>query len=1048
MRAGLRFAGVALLALVGPPALAQQPVLRVLDTRDGLSHSQVWSSLEDRRGLLWFATSGGLSRFDGRELVHFGRAQGLHQQTVRVLLEDAAGALWLGTDAGLARFDGRHFEAWPELDGAPLGTLWGGTRDADGTLWFASDAQGLLAVPEAAMPRRITLDVAIEGGANALLVDRERQLWLSFNQGRVLRCPLQAAATPGPCTAVLAEDGSELAAHGFVDDPRRGLLLAEYDGQLWRWDGQRLQRWRRLPTQRISGLALRSDGALLVATSDVGLFVCTGPDDACTALGRAQGLPSDAVYGLTSDRQGQLWLATDAGAVQWSDPRARRWPLPAGFSGARVLHLREDAAGEVWLGSLLGLLRLDPGAEGDAGWTALGPAEGLPGLQVWATHQDQSGRIWILTDLGPCLLQDDRCQPIAGLREPTASMDLAAIAEAADGTIWLAGTEGVAALRWSGDALTQQHWRRADGMRAETTYALAIDRHQQLWLGTTGGLHRLQQGRIEALDEGVDAAALDANALLASAGGVWLGSNGHGLWHLRWPPGAAAERIRLAGPDTIADLRRSQDGRGLWLSAEREGLLYAPTIDDAAGALGPWQRVRFAGQERLHPWYAMTSASDGGWWVAGGGELHRVYPQPPQQRAPPQARLRRVEGSRGGLWLADFEPAEAAAASRGEAGFGPIEERLRFRFQAPHSTPYAVEYSSRLIGLDRDWSPASQEESRDYTYLPPGDYRFEVRARFPDGAFGATAALPLHIAPAWWQQTGFRVASALALLGLLLLALRWRLRALARRNRMLESLVDERTAALALANERALQAERSKRRFLAGMTHELRTPLMALLGFARMLLDRRDEREVSRYARNIYDSGDELLNHLNNMLDYARLESGQMHLQWARVNVETVLQIACAMMEGYAVRRAVRIELQPGAALPEIETDPTKLRQVLLNLLSNAVKFSLDARPVVEVSYRLLGDGADSLPGGSIEIAVRDFGIGMAETDIALAFDAFVQLPGSSSDLPSSGLGLAVVRQLVELLGGRIRVDSQPGAGACFRLQLPLQRPSLLSAAG
>src|SRR5581483_11700889 len=249
---------------------------------------------------------------------------------------------------------------------------------------------------------------------------------------------------------------------------------------------------------------------------------------------------------------------------------------------------------------------------------------------------------------------------------------------------------------------------------------------------------------------------------------------------------------------------------------------------------------------------------------------------------------------------------------------------------------------------------------------------------------------------------------------------------LSRKNEMLEAQAQE-----------LERATRLKSEFLATMSHELRTPLNAVIGFAEVLRGNLagELSEVQReYVGDILASGEHLLALINDILDLSKVEAGKMELDLEPVNIQTLLQNSISIVRERAVARRIRIDLivEPPPAI--VMGDARKLKQICYNLLSNAVKFSHDAGSVVVATKRRLRDDAAWL-----DISVSDTGIGISAADQARLFQPFVQADSSlAKHYEGTGLGLALVKRLVELHGGQVDVDSTPNMGSTFTVSLPL----------
>jgi len=245
-------------------------------------------------------------------------------------------------------------------------------------------------------------------------------------------------------------------------------------------------------------------------------------------------------------------------------------------------------------------------------------------------------------------------------------------------------------------------------------------------------------------------------------------------------------------------------------------------------------------------------------------------------------------------------------------------------------------------------------------------------------------------------------------------------------------------AAADVANQQMLQAQasdRAKTKFLANMSHELRTPLNAIIGFSEVIkLDAQQPKErYPEYAQYIHDAAIHLLELINGILDLARIEAGKVELEEETVSISDLIFSAVTTVRPLADKRLVAVDCRHLRTDALVRIDQTKFKQVLLNLLSNAVKFT-------QASGRVIVDCKHD-KSGNLLIIVKDTGVGIPREQLEKVLEPFEQVEDHLTRRnEGTGLGLPIAKALIELHGGKLRLDSELNVGTTAEIRLPRER--------
>ena len=255
--------------------------------------------------------------------------------------------------------------------------------------------------------------------------------------------------------------------------------------------------------------------------------------------------------------------------------------------------------------------------------------------------------------------------------------------------------------------------------------------------------------------------------------------------------------------------------------------------------------------------------------------------------------------------------------------------------------------------------------------------------------------------------------------------------------RLAQTEISQRQQKLELLSEEAESANRAKSQFLANMSHELRTPMNAIIGYSEMLTEEAEDLQLTQLASDlnkIRSAGKQLLELINDILDLSKIEAGKIELHNEAFDVREMIADIAALSQPLASKNSNQLIYHVGDGIGLINSDVTRVRQILFNLLSNACKFSKVGTVELTVS-RIPGEQEDQ-----VQFQVKDSGIGMSQAQLTKVFEAFTQADSSTTrKYGGTGLGLAITKKFCEMLGGSITVESELGQGTTFSVRLPLR---------
>ncbi len=999
------------------------PPLRLWTPRDLPGGSQNWDVVQDAQGLVFVANNEGVLVYDG---VRWQLAPISQRRHVRSLAVDARGRVCVGAagDFGtLERTGDGGFRYRSLLDAAApedrnFNYIWRTLATPRGVYFLATERLFFwdgARVRSWAPPGRAFTGIFEAGGRILVHVVGSGLAVLEGDVFKVL-----------PGTAALA--GEKV----FMVEPwsAETLLVGTRTG-LWLHDGEGIRPFAPEAAGRLAKALLYSharlpDGTLVIGTLMGGLLTADREGRIATLVDRSTGLPTDSVLGVRQDRTGGLWLGLDEGLarVEHPDPLTR-FGVENGLRG-HVLSLHRHK-GVLYAGTSLGVFRLAPGPYGAR----------------FAQVTGIKGQTWHLLSVGEDLLAASYggvYRIRGGAAEPVATSLTACRWLGRDGDRILVGhLAGLFTLRQGGgtwrreaalQGITEEirggcpdgaggHWlcTGTQGvLRVRVTGAPGAPRAEVVRYGTAQGLPSPYQITVHAFGGGLVFSTPEGTCRFDAARGAFV-------------PDPALGALLAGSPYGLQDLQADPTGRLWMIVKDRTTLRYllGAAVPAPGGGLR-WEippSRRFQAQDE-----SPLLVEPGAVWIGDVGLLHRLDTLQVRERAAaPEARLRRAATALGRVLPVDGAGAPVALANR--------EGRLRFEFAAPaFDAGDGVLFQTRMDGLDHDWSPWTREPFKEYLGLWEGSYRFRVRAMDVHGAIGPEAVLAFRVRPPWFRTWWAAATGALLASWGVAALVRRRSRTLRRRNAALEAAIQdrtrelrERTLDLESANAELQALDAQKTNFMGIVAHDLRNPLSGIVLEAQLLQEEDDLAAIRRGAAAILAAGRDMADLIGRFLDVTALESGSLRPEREPVDLRSLAHMVVGRHRPAAEAKGVRL-LHASEGGPLWVTGDARFCQgILENLLSNAIKFSPAGRRVtVDLARR----------GDHVRLMVADEGPGFTEEDRKRLFQRFARHSARpTGQEKSTGLGLSIVKQMVDAMGASIDLETRLGEGARFYVDLP-----------
>lgn len=1019
-----------------PPQIKENAKIdiRFWGTGQNLNTSAFWTMIQDRRGDFWLGSlGGGAIRFNGIHFEHFTEQEGLPSNHIFALLEDRKGHIWFGTrDGGVCRYDGSHFTYFNTGNGLPHNFVLSIFEDHQGNIWFGTRG-GLSRYDGGSFIHYTTNEGLAFNEVISIFEDSQNQLWVGTGEGSGLHRFDGLNFTHYD----VGKGKGKNDVHAIIEDRQGHLWFGTWGGGVVRYDGDSFYTYtteQGLNSNSVLSILEDEEGDIWFGNMGGGVTAFNGDafthytaeeglssnyvrhilkDDqhniwACTwstgvnrinrrgfnHLASTEVLQREEIMSIASDVNGGLWLGTDKGLHKFDGKQLTHFTSPQSLIHTGILSILEDRQQNLWLGGSAGMSQFTRGEI-----RSFSRTEGLLVGDVRALHQDKRGRIWLGAYAGGIICFDGESFLQFSEKEGFISDDIGAIYEDSMGRLWF-GTLGGGASCFDGTHFVNYTTR--EGLSNNYVRAIVEDRKGNIWLGTGNGLDRFD-GTVFARHTTEDGLTNNniSSLTLDKDHNLWIGTE---------------KGISLLTSNQMGTYSEEEPETVQFISIGREAGLDHSSLSSRSFALDKHNRLWFGTTDGLKMFDL---------------ERFQLSDKPPQtvkvsnlQVNQTYVDYRRLVNEEYRQEL--FAETKFTANLDSVVAFQNLPTRLRLPHQFNHLTfhfsaidwaaPSKIQYSYRMEGVDKGWSAPQSDSKVDYRNLAHGKYTLKLKAKGQSNSWSEPVSYSFTIMPPWWHTWWAYLSYLLAFSFLIYQFYHLQL-----------------SRRLALEEGKRLkEINQVKSSIYTNITHEFRTPLTVIHGMTEEL-EQKLSKEILPQTSLIKRNSQKLLLMVNQLLQLSKLEVNKEKLHLQQQDVIAFIKYIVASHESMAFSKRVNLQFYSEEVRLNMDFDAKKLETTLTNLLSNAIKFTNEYGKVLVVAKRI-----NQLNNSLLEIKVVDNGIGIPEKELPHIFKRFHQVD-NDYQFQGTGIGLALVKELVKLMDGKIQVESKANEGASFVLHLPIQ---------
>lgn len=1035
-------------------------------TKNGLSSNTTYAIHKDRDGFMWFATEDGVNKFDGRNFKVYRHKESdpysIGRGSAMAIEEDNLGNLWIGTSVTLS-FYNKNLNNFINVDFTPYGVIRSLCSDNQGNMWVGTYS-GLYYFET--KTKRIRAYRKNENDVNALasdvilsiFEDSKNRIWVGTNAGlHQLKADRKSF--------IRFEENAQIP-FSISNNIIRSMAESS-NGDLW------------IGTD--SGLNLRSED---------GRFLCFRNHQ-----NDVSSLSNDKIYKIVFDKEGMLWVGTEDGANVFDTHTKKAFRIVnstasyqnyrSDFVGHSVREIYIDHNGLYWLSTFQGGINKYDANLAFFNHKSYNPFDvhGLSARSVTSFAEMPNGKIYIGTDGGGLNVYNKKTELIEhkSLHKIIPSKIIRTLEVI--GNKLVVGTYGDGLYILNSDNNQVKYIKINRNRTGDVPInCLKVDKQGNIWIGTNGEgvfIYNITTGNLHSLKETHNLSP-QAYSFLNNGyttafeedtqGNIWIGSNGAGC-AIYSPKTHRIEVLNHRNSNLALDriLSIYCDSQGkIWIGVFGAGLC---TFDSRKRKFIQYDESHLLSNDLV---YKILEDENNNLWVSTNQGISKFDTR---------KKTFKNYSHYNGIQQSTFNAGAGIKTQSGEIYFGGLDGFNYFRPSAlnvnkcipkliftdlkignksitadenseieepitiaqkitlsykqnfsldfvalNYTSPQESQYSYILEGFDKEWNKVGAVTNAVYTNLDPGKYLFRLKAQSEDGSWHTPEkVMEVNVLPPLWKTP-----IAYFIYFYIIFFTLWYLR-----KRGIEKLKNEfELEKERTENERRIELEKLKIKFLTNLSHELKTPLTLVLNPVESLLVNEQSEKKIQTLNLINRNAKRLLNLVNQLLDFRRIEDNELKLHLSEGDVIEVAKDIFESFKYLSETKHIQLDFESATQSYYCAFDKDKIERILLNLLSNALKFT-DPNGSVYFHVEIAADAS------GIKFIVGDTGSGFSKEMYEKIFDRFFQIPTNQSTLnQGSGIGLSITKEFVKLHGGNIEVESEEGMGSIFTVFLPLKETS------